>query len=643
VALKYVIEVDDKGTPKFQKFGQEAERANKKTELLSSGMAKFAIGAFAAYKAGQAVVGGVMALNNAYAKRQESVINLTRTMGYESRALYDLAQARANVTDISVQDTLASQALIANSIRSEDAIARLTPVIQDFAVATGKDMKSATEAVTKSITSETNALQRNGISISGAVGSSERLESTVKALEARYKGAAEQMSIADGGTQSLANSMQDLAADVGGLLQPALIGAVTALSSLTAEWKAFIKERSKDSKEQVFANEMYESSLRDVVEAESRLAEMQRSYRGQRKFYTKDELAEQEQKIKALKKESDFYLSAAYNAQTKQAPAGKKVEGIGAVIDEDTKAKMAEASAKRKEDLEKQAAEAEKFRIASAMNERARMAKYEDELRARDGAAAMSAYNTQMATEASLYEMKIARMTEEEQLIEAARVRKEERIAIDESNAQLRREAELSFAHEMEAIEADADRRKQEAHTAEMQRIQAEREARIGVGTSILGSLASIAGMSKKNAKLQKGLLIAEAWGNTYLAATRALANPPAPNFFAASAALIAGGAQVANISAKMVRGGLINGSNTLIMANEAGQEFVGNATMTRTLGKDFIDRGNGGASKEELADLIRGNSKGGGIIVNISGAVTPRFVLDEIIPALRREQMRSR
>lgn len=101
----------------------------------------------------------------------------------------------------------------------------------------------------------------------------------------------------------------------------------------------------------------------------------------------------------------------------------------------------------------------------------------------------------------------------------------------------------------------------------------------------------------KKLRYAYKAASIAEATVATYLAATKALASAPPPfNAILAGTTVAAGLANVAVISQqKFAKGGFPQGSNANVIMNERGQEAILNASATKRLGRDTINKLNRG------------------------------------------------
>ena len=108
------------------------------------------------------------------------------------------------------EETIRAQALIAAFVSEEEAIRRVIPLVQDFAAAKSVQLSVAADLVSKTLGSSTNALTRYGISVEGAVGSTERLDSVVTGLGKAFGGQATAAADADVKLTQLANTWGDL-------------------------------------------------------------------------------------------------------------------------------------------------------------------------------------------------------------------------------------------------------------------------------------------------------------------------------------------------------------------------------------------------------------------------------------------------
>jgi hypothetical protein len=150
---------------------------------------------------------------------------MTALKGNEEAYKSLTAQARElqKVTIFGDEETIAAQSMLASMGLEEEAIKRLTPLIQDMATAKGMSLAGAADLVAKSVGSSTNALSRYGIQIEGAVGSTDRLDSAVNALSSQFEGQAMAAAQAGAGPlQQLKNSFGDLMEVIGEALVPVL-------------------------------------------------------------------------------------------------------------------------------------------------------------------------------------------------------------------------------------------------------------------------------------------------------------------------------------------------------------------------------------------------------------------------------------
>jgi len=149
------------------------------------------------------------------------------------------AQARElqKITTFGDEETIAAQSMLASMGLEEEAILRLTPLVQDMATAKGMNLSAAADLVAKSVGSSTNAMSRYGIEIEGAVGSSERLDSAIAGLSGQFKGQSEAAAKAGaGGLKQLQNSFGDLMESIGGMLMPILNNLVGYIQGLVDAW-----------------------------------------------------------------------------------------------------------------------------------------------------------------------------------------------------------------------------------------------------------------------------------------------------------------------------------------------------------------------------------------------------------------------
>jgi hypothetical protein len=155
------------------------------------------------------------------------------------KSLKTQAQELQKITLFGDEETMAAQSMLASMGLEEEAILRLTPLIQDMATAKGMNLSAAADLVAKSVGSSTNAMSRYGIQIEGAVGSQERLESAALALSKQFKGQSEAAAKAGaGGLKQLQNKLGDLMEVIGGMLMPILTILVDGINGMVDSWNS---------------------------------------------------------------------------------------------------------------------------------------------------------------------------------------------------------------------------------------------------------------------------------------------------------------------------------------------------------------------------------------------------------------------
>ena len=132
------------------------------------------------------------------------------------------------------EQTIEAQGRLATILgENEEAIRRLTPLVQDFATAKNMQLADAAELVAKTVGSSTNALSRYGIQIEGAVGSAERLDNVVRELNKQVGGRAKAAAEAGmGAVTQLKNEWGDFREELGEKTAPALLETTRQLRGL---------------------------------------------------------------------------------------------------------------------------------------------------------------------------------------------------------------------------------------------------------------------------------------------------------------------------------------------------------------------------------------------------------------------------
>jgi len=173
----------------------------------------------------------------AFDKQAKAEAGLRTALGQNEAAFKSLtiqAKELQKVTLYGDEETIAAQTMLATMGLEEEAIKRLIPLVQDMATVKGMNLKAAADLVAKSVGSSTNALSRYGITIEGAVGSTERLDSAVGSLSTMFSGQATKAAEAGAGAWvQLKNSMMDFAEEVGAALMPMIDPLKDKLEKIT--------------------------------------------------------------------------------------------------------------------------------------------------------------------------------------------------------------------------------------------------------------------------------------------------------------------------------------------------------------------------------------------------------------------------
>lgn len=194
----------------IKKFGTSMQRTGKNlTRNLTLPLAAFAAASVKAF--------------DDQAKAETKLLTALKGREEVQKRLIAQAKELQTKTLFGDEETIAAQAMLATMGLEEQAISRLIPLVQDMATAKGMDLVQAADLVAKSVGSSTNALSRYGITITGAVGSQERLNTATEALNQAFGGQAEAISkVGLGPLTQLKNILGDLSEDIGKIILPTI-------------------------------------------------------------------------------------------------------------------------------------------------------------------------------------------------------------------------------------------------------------------------------------------------------------------------------------------------------------------------------------------------------------------------------------
>jgi hypothetical protein len=188
------------------------------------------------------------------AQEQEEVTNKLNTAlktqgiytAQTSKALQEQASALQKVTTFGDEAIISLQAqLISFGVLPKD-IERVTKATLDLAVAQGMDLGSAGNLLAKSLGSSTNALARYGIEITGAVGSSERLDTAITNISTKFGGqASARTETMRGATEQLKNTWGDLQETIMTTNNNAITPYIKGLNDILLKTNEIITSESK--------------------------------------------------------------------------------------------------------------------------------------------------------------------------------------------------------------------------------------------------------------------------------------------------------------------------------------------------------------------------------------------------------------
>ena len=223
---KHIIDVKTRG----------AEKSKKQIKGVGGalgGLAKQAGIAAAAYFGTRALLNGIKASVDLFGRQQLAEKKLEAALGKTSKALLNQAKALQQVTMFGDETIIEAQAMIAAFTDDEETIKKATQATLDLAAAKGFDLVAAADLVSKSLGSTTNALTRYGVVVTGAVGSSERLETLTTNVGNLFGGqATQQADTMSGSLAQMSNAIGDAGEALGETLAPMIIASAKAIKSL---------------------------------------------------------------------------------------------------------------------------------------------------------------------------------------------------------------------------------------------------------------------------------------------------------------------------------------------------------------------------------------------------------------------------
>ncbi len=241
---------------------------------------------------------------------------LETALGEVNTALLNQASALQQVTTFGDEAIIEVQALVGAFVKDEEAIKAATKATLDLAAAKGMDLKSAGDLVSKTLGSSTNSLSRYGIEVTGAVGSTQRLESLTTNIAVLFGGQASAAADTLGGSiEQMTNAFGDSNEAIGKAFTP-IIKQLAGFFKETAEAATeFFLTMTEDPLETTIRHiekmggnaddlkrsflEMKEVELAPKVEGLGTLADMQKNINNQNDYrlFILGEIGKQEEDL----------------------------------------------------------------------------------------------------------------------------------------------------------------------------------------------------------------------------------------------------------------------------------------------------------------------------------------------------------
>lgn len=251
-----------------EKLGREVTETNRKIKTAASQSAS------AAAKIGRAwqktagifsnnVVAGISAVGialagrqaiNAYATAEKMQLNLN--LAYQkfpaiadvSRQSWDqLNQALMNATGADDDALASAEGLLARFNLTGREIQALIPLVNDYAIATGRDIPTAAELIGKSLMGNARALKTLGIDFKATGDRGKDLANIMAALEGKVGGAGAAFRETTAGDLAVAQeNFENLQEEIGGTLVPALQAVVGVVRPM-AQWFSNLSDPVKTS------------------------------------------------------------------------------------------------------------------------------------------------------------------------------------------------------------------------------------------------------------------------------------------------------------------------------------------------------------------------------------------------------------
>ena len=242
-----------------------ANKTKKGLKGIDSGLrslGKSALAAGAAYFGARGIISGFKAVIDASGQQELAEKKLETALGRTSKTLLNYASSLQKVTAFGDEATIEAMSMMAAFTKDEEALKRLTAVTLDYAAATGTDLNAAAQLVGRTFGTSMNAMSRYGVTVEGAAGSTERLESLTGNLANMFGGQAKaQADTMSGSIEQMKNAIGDSAESIGVLLAPAVIKIAKGFKGAAEAVSGYITQLRLSN-----------TTLEGIVDTEERIA-----------------------------------------------------------------------------------------------------------------------------------------------------------------------------------------------------------------------------------------------------------------------------------------------------------------------------------------------------------------------------------
>jgi hypothetical protein len=240
------LEREEKKRDQGRPVGARATSLAQLSLQAGAAFAAFELVASGLERAGQTLANLVLPSVEAFSRQQDSLIQmeiLFRNLG-RATDIAPLSQFNRDLQETSGQTTAALAGLTAMLARfkfTRAEIERTTPVLLDFAAATGIELTRATDIVAAALRGEKDALQTFGVDLTVTGNRARDLNEILRQLEERYRGGvAVAIRTQSGALRDLSNSFEELKASSGRALEPFVVNLANAAAEVNRAISDFV-------------------------------------------------------------------------------------------------------------------------------------------------------------------------------------------------------------------------------------------------------------------------------------------------------------------------------------------------------------------------------------------------------------------